>query len=238
MKILHISDFHYRLPWFDWLVSQAPLFDGIVLAGDLLDQFNPAIGQIAEISRRLAAFPCTPTRPLFVCSGNHDTPPSGRGSLGAGKPGRSGDWLRALARPGLIVDEQTWPGPPVIGVAPWAGRPTAPWTWPEAAAIVVVHAPPAGTALSVGPGSARDDGDNEVRDAILDYSPRLVLSGHVHASRRWHATLGDTLCLNPGCDLGASIPRHIVIDTLLGFAEWHRANAEACERICFAPIPL
>lgn len=37
MKILIVSDIHYSLKQFDWLLKVAHNFDLIVIAGDLLD---------------------------------------------------------------------------------------------------------------------------------------------------------------------------------------------------------
>ena len=37
MRILLVSDLHYRLPQLDWLVGAAPEFDLVVMAGDHLD---------------------------------------------------------------------------------------------------------------------------------------------------------------------------------------------------------
>ena len=37
MRILLVSDLHYTLPQFDWVVRSAPRFDLVVLAGDHLD---------------------------------------------------------------------------------------------------------------------------------------------------------------------------------------------------------
>lgn len=233
MKILHVADFHYRLDWFSWLTAQAPHYDAIVLAGDLLNQFDKSPGQIEAWSAYLAKFPCSLDRPLFVCSGNHDFFPSFRASA---RTWAGAQWLRDLGRSGLLVDGQIWPGPPAFGVMPWASQPGETWEWPEAVPIVVVHAPPSGTGLASSADSAGDDGDHEVRAAILDHSPRLVLSGHVHEPRNWHVQLGDTLCLNPGCDLTADQPQHIIIDTSLGQVEW-RCPAEGRSESCdFTPF--
>ena len=232
MKILHVADFHFRLDWFAWLTSQAGNYDAIALAGDLLNQFDKTPAQVERLSALLAAFPSSPKRPLLVCSGNHDVLPD----LRTGTQTRSGAWLRELSRPGLIVDEQIWTGPLAIGVVPWCGRTAVPWTWPNSAEIVVVHAPPSGTALAVAPNSLRDDGDPEVSDAILEHMPRLVLSGHVHEPQQWHQHIGDSLCLNPGCDLTARIPQHIIIDTKTGRAEWHCPEENRTESAYFKPI--
>ena len=229
MRILHVSDLHLRLDWFAWVTAQAHQYDAIAISGDLLNQFDKTPSQVETWSSLLKAFPCSVARPLLICSGNHDVLPDIRNA----KRLLSSAWLRDLSRPGLVVDEETWAGTPRIGVVPWCGRPQAPWTWPESAEIVVVHAPPAGTSLAVAPNSARDDGDPEVTDAIREYQPRLVLSGHVHEPQKWHTFLGRTLCLNPGCDPTAKLPQHIVIDTKAGWAEWHCPEESRSESVQF-----
>ena len=37
MRILLVSDLHYTLPQFDWVVRVAPNYDLVVMAGDSLD---------------------------------------------------------------------------------------------------------------------------------------------------------------------------------------------------------
>ena len=41
MRILLVSDLHYTLPQLDWVVSVAPSFELVVLAGDQLDISSP-----------------------------------------------------------------------------------------------------------------------------------------------------------------------------------------------------
>jgi Icc-related predicted phosphoesterase len=40
MKLPLTADLHFRLHWFRWLIEQAPNFDLICVAGDLLDMFK------------------------------------------------------------------------------------------------------------------------------------------------------------------------------------------------------
>jgi uncharacterized protein len=40
MKILLTADPHFRTDWFRWLMTQAPSYDLVCIAGDLLDMFN------------------------------------------------------------------------------------------------------------------------------------------------------------------------------------------------------
>ena len=41
MKLLITADLHFRIHWFQWLAEQAPDFDLVCIAGDLLEMFNP-----------------------------------------------------------------------------------------------------------------------------------------------------------------------------------------------------
>ncbi len=72
MKLLLTADLHYRLHWFRWLIEQAPNFDLICIAGDLLDMFQAETRteqarEVRSLIRVLADIV-----PVAVCSGNHD----------------------------------------------------------------------------------------------------------------------------------------------------------------------
>jgi hypothetical protein len=71
MKILITADLHYREQWFR-LLSRAPEWDLICIAGDLLDMFNaePRIVQARTVSRWVREL-AKVTR-VAICSGNHD----------------------------------------------------------------------------------------------------------------------------------------------------------------------
>jgi predicted MPP superfamily phosphohydrolase len=73
-KFLLLTDLHYRLPWYQWLLHRGPDFDLVCLGGDLLDMLSgtPRTQQVREIVpllKELAA-----KVPLAICSGNHDNP--------------------------------------------------------------------------------------------------------------------------------------------------------------------
>jgi predicted MPP superfamily phosphohydrolase len=63
----------FRNKWFDWLLAQAPSFDLIAIAGDLLDMFSsvPRLQQSRDVSRWLQEL--SKITRVAVCSGNHDT---------------------------------------------------------------------------------------------------------------------------------------------------------------------
>lgn len=63
--------------------------------------------------------------------------------------------------------------------------------------IWLMHEPPAGTGLSTASTASA-----EWATAVRRFQPRLVVSGHDHQTplrtRRWHAKLGRTVCVNTG----------------------------------------
>jgi predicted MPP superfamily phosphohydrolase len=71
MKILLTVDLHFRIDWFRWLIEQAPGYDLVCIAGDLLDMFGESTKeqarQVSMLIRELADIV-----PVAVCSGNHD----------------------------------------------------------------------------------------------------------------------------------------------------------------------
>src|SRR6201981_1575170 len=71
MKILTTADLHYREQWFR-LLSRAPEWDLVCIAGALLDMFNaePRIVQARTVSRWIREL-AKVTR-VAICSGNHD----------------------------------------------------------------------------------------------------------------------------------------------------------------------
>lgn len=226
----------------DWVAAQSRHYEVTVIAGDLLNMFSPDMGeQIPAVRAWLRTFP----GPLVVCSGNHDYFPAGPHTRASG----AGRWLRTLMRKPSPIEAVEEPFAEVVareGV--WADGArfslgglrweVSGWSAARAATtgaevdMLVVHAPPAGTAVSME--DQRDLGDDEVRLAVLRHGPRLVLSGHVHARNDWYSRLGDSICLNPGYAMSPNCaPAHIVIDTIACTATW-RALALAAEET----IPL
>ncbi|HTB81270.1 MAG TPA: metallophosphoesterase [Opitutaceae bacterium] len=216
MRLLHVTDFHFRRRWFEWLAREALRYDACCYTGDFLDMLvmdtpTERQRQVQWVSNWLKKFPGR----LFVCSGNHD--------------GGAGDWLKKAARPGVYVDGavERLDGY-CFACCPWLGVP--PMAGPEPPSIILAHAPPEGTAVSAGFGC--EMGSFEVAEAAR-FLPlgSLILSGHVHEPRRWHARLHHTWCFNPGVEANAVIPNHIVIDTDKRWALFHRQDGEALDQI-------
>ena len=73
MRVLLTNDIHNTRKWYSWLLSQAPRFDLIAIAGDLFDMYDergvlPQILAFDEFSKKVVASGCA----LAFCSGNHD----------------------------------------------------------------------------------------------------------------------------------------------------------------------
>jgi Icc-related predicted phosphoesterase len=200
MTILHVTDLHFEKRWFHWLLDQAPPHDLLVVSGDLLDLSSPTPQrkQIGWVLDWLNACP----GPVSLCSGNHDLE-----WYDAAERWTPAYWLRDRANPLVWSDGQqlTFDGLTLLNVG-CTTRPKG-----GAADVWVVHAPPTGTLVSTR-NIGLEGGDPALVGAVRRYTPRLVLSGHVHHPVQWHDASDATLYLNPGRHDGAAFPNHILVD--------------------------
>lgn len=227
MKILVVSDFHYALPQFDWLVGAAPAYDLVIFAGDLLDtnSFVDPGTQIVVVLKYLKRI--SELTRIVVCSGNHDLDAVG------GDGEKHAQWLNAVRRMAIATDGDTISiGDTLITICPWwdgpltqqaigkqfvtaAEQPHSLWLW-------VYHAPPTDSPISWS--GQRHYGDAALQGWIAQYGPDVVVSGHVHEAPfarngSWADKLGKTWLFNPGRQIG-EIPTTIAIDTAAREAAW------------------
>jgi Icc-related predicted phosphoesterase len=227
MKILAVSDLHFGLKQFDWVVQQAERYDLVIIAGDLLDigghlDLDSQITIVVKYLRTISA----KTR-LLVCSGNHD------GDEKNDAQEFIASWLQRVRSAGLIVDGGSTEVDGLrISVCPWWDGPATRatmqqflraehsslprnWLW-------VHHAPPDGVGVSwTGKEHA---GDTFLVAIINELSPDFVFSGHIHNSPfrtggAWAARVGRTWVFNPGKQLG-SPPAYIELDLGKRSARW------------------
>jgi Icc-related predicted phosphoesterase len=227
MRILLVSDLHYSLKQFDWVVAHAGDFDCVVLAGDHLDirsyvEPDAQIAVVLEYFRRLAA-----KTTVVVCSGNHDL--NARNELGE----RAALWLDEASANAHVDGSSVTMDEVHLTVCPWWDGPRTRdhvdvfltdeakrvdgrrWVW-------VYHAPP-----DVSPTSwtgTRYYGDADLNAWIAQHQPALVLCGHVHESPfvdggGWAAQVGTTWVLNAGHEPGP-VPAHVVIDVGAARCTW------------------
>lgn len=227
MKCLLVSDMHYDLKQYDWVLNQAAAYDVVVLAGDHLDissrvDLRSQITVIQAYIRRIGAR----TR-LVVCSGNHDL--DARNAAGE----KYARWIQRARQFGVPTDTDSLKvGTTLFTVCPWwdgpeSCREIAPlferdkqvekerWVW-------VYHAPPS-TSPTCWDGR-KFFGDDQLLAWIEQYQPDIVLSGHIHQSPfkkdgSWVDRMGNTWVFNAGRQIGPQ-PCHIVINTEVEAALW------------------
>jgi Icc-related predicted phosphoesterase len=233
VRILLVSDLHYCLPQFDWVVRVAPRFDLVVLAGDSLDiaSIVPLEAQAVVVLRYLALLQAA--APVVIASGNHDlTGPDARGEQAA-------LWLEGARSLGVPTDGDTFHTSDMrLTICPWwdgplgrdalearlaadAVRRPARWLW-------VYHWPPLNSPTSWT--GKRFYGDGELGGWIRRFSPDIVLAGHVHEppfkpDGAWADRIGDTWVFNAGRQIGP-VPAHIEIDLAGGLATWRSMLGE------------
>lgn len=197
--VLHCSDLHGNLAWFAWLAKVAPDYDAVVISGDLVDEFATRSELSSQVSR-VSAFLRSLTRPLFVVTGNHDASFDLPAIAGAnphvhvdGYDGEHFGWRFVCTG---------WRQTPLY-LPP--SRKTLP-------VILVSHQPPDESAVAQD--SRGDWGGFDVR-TLTTLLPQgsVVLCGHVHSPRSWHARVGLATAFNPGiAPSTAKVPRHVVLD--------------------------
>ncbi len=245
MKCLLVSDLHYALKQYDWLVRVAPEFDVVIIAGDLLELSShvPKPAQIIVVLKYMQRLRSL-TR-VVICSGNHDLD-----ALDAAGE-KTAQWFSSIRDLGIPADGDSllvdgtlftvcpwWDGPEskaAVGrqLARDAAKEKARWVW-------VYHAPPAGSPTSWD--GKRSYGDEELSQWIAAYHPDLVFSGHVHYAPlspggSWIDRIDGTWVLNAGYQLGP-VPAYVVIDTNEDALLWFTMNGLELARLDAHESPL
>jgi class 3 adenylate cyclase/Icc-related predicted phosphoesterase/tetratricopeptide (TPR) repeat protein len=215
VRVLLVSDLHYVLRQYDWVVDVAGDFDVVVIAGDLLDGSSPVEldAQTVVVLKYLELL--ASRTQVVVGSGNHDL--TGTDAHGE----RAATWLADARRLGVTVDGESLSiGDTLITVCPWwdgpagraavvaqlaadAARRPRRWIW-------VYHWPPlpSSTAWT----GTRQYGDADLTDWIDRYRPDVVLCGHVHdppfkPEGSWADRIGETWVFNAGRQIGGTPTR-------------------------------
>jgi Icc-related predicted phosphoesterase len=227
VRILLVSDLHYALPQFDWVVEAAADVDIVVLAGDHLDISSsvPLETQSIVICRYVELL--QERAQVLISSGNHDL--TGPDQHGENAP----LWLEEVRTMGVPTDGESWRiDDTLFTICPWwdgpvgreavvrqlavdAARRPARWIW-------VYHWPPIDSPTSWT--GSRHDGDADLAGWIAEHHPDMVLSGHVHGppfkpDGSWVDRVGHTWVFNPGNQRGP-LPTRIEIDLDDHTATW------------------
>ena len=237
MKCLVVSDLHYNLKKYDFVLSAAEHVDLVVLAGDFLeislyiDRKAQAV-VVQKYFRRIRE-----KAPLLICSGNHDL--DQRNAAGE----LCSKWVDRMRLFNIHTDGDSIHIDDILfSMCLWgegeAGRKLIEEQLDEASAmrldrwVWVHHAPPAGSPTSWN--GKRSFGDQDLRRWIETWQPDLVFCGHVHQAPfvemgSWIDRIGKTVVFNAGHQLGA-LPSYILLDTETSQVYWrgqagtHSAN--------------
>lgn len=236
MRLLFVSDLHYSLKQFDWLLAHAEEYDLAIIGGDLLDLSSPldADVQIAIVEKYLGLLQKKVR--MVVCSGNHD------GDSRNAADESVAAWIRAARSDRLHVDGEGFDLDDTrFTVCPWwDGQTTRAeldafllaeselrrdrWVW-------IHHAPPDGARTSWA--GKKFIGDGALRTWIDRFQPDIVLSGHIHNSPfydggSWIDRIDRTWVFNPGRQLGPQ-PTTIALDLATMTAEWNSVEARSLQ---------
>lgn len=237
MRCLLVSDLHYTLRQFDWVLNQADTCDVVVIAGDHLDivstvDFQAQITVIFTYLRRLR----TKTQ-VIVCSGNHDL------DAHDATEEKFARWILKTRQFGVPTDgDSVETDGTLFTVCPWWDGPRARQAVAEqlerdsqkqkARWIWVYHAPPDESPTSWG--GRQSFGDSQLTQWIKRFGPDMVLSGHIHQSPfksggSWADRMGSTWIFNPGRQIGPT-PTHVILDTDEQRALW--CSLAGMEQVC------
>jgi Icc-related predicted phosphoesterase len=228
VRILVVSDLHYGLRHYDWLVGAVDDVDVVAIVGDLADIVSPVPHEVQTVVLTKYLTMLAEKVVVLTASGNHDL--DGPGVHGE----QVATWLQQARAEGIHVDGDSvdidgtrfticpwWDGDATRAQvdaqlrAAAVDRPER-WVW-------LYHSPPAGTVLCRS--NRREFPDHELAAWIAEHQPDLVLCGHIHEAPwindgSWWATLGATRVFNAGRTRGP-IPAHITLDLDAATAHWY-----------------
>ena len=199
MKILHTTDLHFNKTWFEWIAEQQIDFDVFCISGDFLESSKDETlsEQIEWISRWIKGF----SKPLFVCSGNHDI-----------EELDNEEWLNKIDTSEFYPDNFTKTIKGVkFGCYPYIGADG--YYELDDCDVLITHVPPANTNTSTDK-NGNDWGDKELSRAITGGAIKasIVLCGHMHKPLSPSQLINKTMIYNPGSDHSVNIPNHHVIE--------------------------
>jgi predicted MPP superfamily phosphohydrolase len=230
MKLLITADLHFRIHWFRWLIEQAPSYDLVCVAGDLLDMFKSETRleqarQVSSLIRLLAD-----VVPVALCLGNHDN----AGRLVSHDRASVYGWFIDLGTyRNIITDGSTRKLEKlIVTTVPYHCSREEKSIWLDRGSTIrkqtgipwiVLHHVPAKTSSGV------SGEELEAAELLATYRPDYFVSGHDHAfpytsGQSWNQKLGKVSVLVPGQLLRAPFPNYINVGTEPGENSWHTTS--------------
>lgn len=199
MKIFHVTDLHFNQVWFEFIKDKQNEFDVLCISGDLLDAYGGKVDLYTQI-KLTTAWLKSFTKPLFVCSGNHDIALS-----------YDENWLSEIE--GIYADNCVKNINGVkFGCLPYFYT-DANFVKFAPCDVLLAHVPPAKT-LTATTKNDKDLGNVDLYRAIAQnfLHPKVMLCGHIHDPKEQIYKLKDTMIYNPGCDKKSIEPRYCIIE--------------------------
>jgi hypothetical protein len=262
VKLLLTADFHFRKPWFEWVLRVADRYDLVCIGGDLLDMFHPegVVPQLIYVYEWMQMLLKTQI-PVALCSGNHDLP--GNQPILApgvsirkdklpilGEFAKHRSWLSALKMSHLVAVDgdskivRTRAEEAITVVClPYAAdghvHPLDPAAHP---CLILHHEPPAQTLIA-----DPKHGSREFALVIAKQQPTWTFSGHVHntegTKNAFSQRIGRSWCFNcrqtPPATILPPEPNFIGLDTKNREATWtHWVSPDKRELIRVACVDV
>ena len=241
MRLILTSDLHRDGGKLLWLLEEAPPYDALLIAGDMLDIFSKTSfpEQTSGALRTRQAF-INSGKSIAWCSGNHDFSPDGKAPISGASPmwmreqpstetqlGDGESRLLAAGGERIVVTTIPWKAQECSGIT---GRLLSegkqlrsengvPW-------IILYHEPPQGTPLAA---SSDTSGGTFSRRLIEEAKPEFSLHGHIHTAPMvpggsWMGRIETTVCFNAGQSLAGEPLHYVLLDLRWPgnwTAEWH-----------------
>src|SRR3990167_399712 len=187
MKILAFSDIHDEITYLDIINKKTKKYDPDILicAGDI-SFFARNLNSSMTVLKKL-------NKPTLIIPGNHETAPD----IFSFKS----ENLIPLHKQIYIKDDYCFYGYGGGGFSQTANDLFNNFKkfenkFENKKLIIVTHFPPYKTDLDII--NKIHVGNKTLRDIILKYSPKIVISGHLHENERKSSYINKTLCINPG----------------------------------------
>ena len=236
VRFLLVSDLHYRLRQFDWLLTQAAAVDAVMIAGDLLD-IRSAVAldvQAIAVTRPCATSPAAP-RSSPRRATTTSTAVTRRGRRWRAGCGRWPATACTSTTPRCVLGDDLVHGVSLVGrpassreslddcLARDRGAPS------PAGGSGCTTPRPSGSPLAWD--GRRAWGDEVLSGWIERYGPDLVLIGHVHQAPfarggSWVDRIGATWVFNAGQQPGP-VPARVEVDLDANTATWTSATERA-----------
>lgn len=232
LRILHVTDLHCHKPFYEWVSELADQYDVVCISGDLIGDGTALLHDENKQAQQdfVIQWLEKMTKPIFVCSGNHDVITDDENDLHFNLDDFDSSiddantweideepvdiprctWLNGFRNENVYADNtiHTIKGI-TFGVVPYNYNDSL--SKFKHCDVLLHHEPPATTPTAIQ--NELDWGNSELYQALKNniISPDYILSGHVHHPDSTSSKVNKTVIYNPGADFTRNTPRHRIL---------------------------